>query len=38
MIHFLEKRDKESKKGNVALKELLSSLRADYKENTERGF
>lgn len=26
MIHFLEKRDEESKKGNSELKELLKSL------------
>lgn len=39
MIHFLDKREDESKKETEALKELLSSLRADYKaaiEQTQR--
>jgi len=36
MIHFLEKREDESKKETEALKELLSSLRADYKADAEQ--
>lgn len=35
MIHFLEKRDEESKKENEELKELLKSLREEYKEDAE---
>ena len=35
MIHFLEKRDEESKKENEELKELLTSLREEYKEDAE---
>ena len=35
MIHFLEKRDEESKKENKELKELLTSLREEYKEDAE---
>ncbi len=35
MIHFLEKRDEESKKENEALKELLRSLREEYREESE---
>jgi len=36
MIHFLEKRDEESKKENEALKELLKSLREEYREDAEQ--
>ena len=36
MIHFLEKREDESKKETEAFKELLSSLRADYKADAEQ--
>ena len=36
MIHFLEKRDEESKKENEELKELLKSLREEYKEDAEQ--
>lgn len=35
MIHFLEKRDEASKKENEELKELLKSLRAEYREDAE---
>ena len=35
MIHFLEKRDEQSKKENEELKELLTSLRAEYREDAE---
>ena len=35
MIHFLEKRDEASKKENEELKELLTSLRAEYREDAE---
>lgn len=36
MIYFLEKRDEESKKENEKLKELLNSLRAEYREDAEQ--
>ena len=36
MIHFLEKRDEEIKKENEALKELLKSLREEYREDAEQ--
>ena len=36
MIHFLEKRDEESKKENEELKELLKSLQEEYKEDSEQ--
>lgn len=36
MIHFLEKREDESKKETEVLKELLNSLRADYKADAEQ--
>lgn len=36
MIHFLEKRDEESKKENKELKELLKSLREEYREDAEQ--
>lgn len=36
MIHFLEKRDEASKKENEDLKELLRSLREEYKEDAEQ--
>ena len=36
MIHFLEKRDEENKKENEALKELLRSLREEYREDAEQ--
>ena len=36
MIHFLEKRDEESKKENEALKDLLRSLREEYREDAEQ--
>ena len=36
MIHFLEKRDEVSKKENLELKELLRSLREEYKEDAEQ--
>ena len=36
MIHFLEKRDEESRKENEELKELLRSLREEYKEDAEQ--
>ena len=35
MIHFLEKRDEASKKENEDLKELLKSLRSEYREDAE---
>ena len=35
MIHFLEKRDEASKKENEELKELLKSLRSEYREDAE---
>ena len=35
MIHFLEKCDEASKKENEELKELLKSLRAEYREDAE---
>lgn len=35
MIHFLEKRDEQSMKENEELKELLKSLRAEYREDAE---
>ena len=35
MIHFLEKRDEASKKENEDLKELLKSLRAEYRDDAE---
>ena len=34
-FHFLEKRDEQSKKENEELKELLKSLRAEYREDAE---
>ena len=36
MIHFLEKRDEESKKENEELTELLKSLREEYREDAEQ--
>ena len=36
MIHFLEKRDEVSKQENLELKELLRSLREEYKEDVEQ--
>ena len=36
MIYFLEKRDEENKKENEALKELLRSLREEYREDAEQ--
>ena len=36
MIHFLEKRDEESKKENEELKELLKSLQEEYREDSEQ--
>ena len=36
MIHFLEKRDEASKRENEALKDLLRSLREEYKEDAEQ--
>lgn len=36
MIHFLEKRDEAGKKENEELKELLKSLREEYKEDAEQ--
>ena len=36
MLHFLEKRDEEIKKENEALKELLKSLREEYREDAEQ--
>lgn len=36
MIHFLEKRDEESKKKNEEQKELLRSLREEYREDAEQ--
>ena len=36
MIHFLEKRDEASKKENEELKELLKSLRAEYRADAEQ--
>lgn len=35
IIHFLGKRDEQSKKENEELKELLKSLRAEYREDAE---
>ena len=35
MIHFLEKRDEQSKKENEELKKLLKSLRAEYRDDAE---
>ena len=35
MIHFLEKRDEESKKESEDLKALLKSLREEYRTDTE---
>ena len=35
MIHFLDKHDEQSKKENEELKELLKSLRAEYREDAE---
>lgn len=35
MIHFLEKSDEQIKKENEELKELLKSLRAEYREDAE---
>jgi len=35
MIHFLEKRDEARKKENEELKELLKSLRAEYRDDAE---
>ncbi len=36
MIHFLKERDEESKKENQELKELLKSLREEYREQNRR--
>lgn len=36
LIHFLEKRDEKSKKENEVLKELLTSLREEYREDSEQ--
>lgn len=36
MIHFLQKRDEAGKKENEELKELLKSLREEYKEDAEQ--
>ena len=36
MIHYLEKRDEASKKENLELKELLRSLREEYREDAEQ--
>lgn len=36
MIHFLEKREEDQRKENEELKELLSSLRAEYREDAEQ--
>lgn len=36
MTHFLEKRDEASKKENEELKELLNSLREEYREVAEQ--
>ena len=35
MIHFLEERDEASKKENEELKELVKSLRSEYREDAE---
>ena len=35
MIHFLEKRDEQSKKENEELSQLLKSLRSEYREDAE---
>lgn len=36
MLHFLEKCDEESKKENGEPKEFLSTLRADYRGDSEQ--
>ena len=36
MIHFLEIRDEKRKKDNEELKELLRSLREEYREDSEQ--
>ncbi len=36
MIHFLEKREEDQRKENDELKELLISLRAEYREDSEQ--
>ena len=36
MIHFLEKREEDQRKENEELKELLISLRAEYREDAEQ--